>query len=86
MPPEKCKLLTLTLEEQAGNDKEVKTPVLFDTPMVPENELPSPTLISTLPSPIKIATQEQGSCKVVIRREKFKAVSNLVWVCLKAMI
>ena len=26
------------------------------------------------------------SCKVVIEREKFKAVSNLVWVCWKAMI
>ena len=24
------------------------------------------------------------SCKVVIEKEKFKAVSNLVWVCLKS--
>ena len=37
-------------------------------------------------SKIKIATQEQCSCKVVNKREKIKAVSNLVWVCLKAMI
>ena len=29
---------------------------------------------------------EQCSCKVVIKREKFKAVSNPVWVCWKAMI
>ena len=26
------------------------------------------------------------SCKVVTEREKFKAVSNLVWVCWKAVI
>ena len=37
-------------------------------------------------SKIKIVTQEQRSCKVVTEREKFKAVSNTVWVCLKAMI
>ena len=36
---------------------------------------------------IKKATQEQCSCKVSCKqREKFKAVSNPVWVCLKAMI
>ena len=35
---------------------------------------------------IKIATQEQCSCKVVIEENKFKAVSNTVWICLKAMI
>ena len=32
------------------------------------------------------ATQEQCSCKVVNRENKFKAVSNTVWVCWKAMI
>jgi len=35
---------------------------------------------------IKIATQEQCSCKVVIEREKLKAVSDTVWVCWKAVI
>ena len=34
----------------------------------------------------KKVTQEQCSCKVVIEREKFKAVSDTVWVCWKAMI
>ena len=29
---------------------------------------------------------EQCSCKVAIEREKFKAVSNTVWVCWKTMI
>ena len=38
-------------------------------------------------SKIKIAgKQEQCSCKVVNREKKLKAVSNLVWVCWKAMI
>ena len=37
-------------------------------------------------SKIKIATQEQCSCKVVTEREKLKAVSNTVWICLKAVI
>jgi len=38
-------------------------------------------------SKIKIANAGANVvCKVVIEENKFKAVSNLVWVCLKAVI
>ena len=50
-PPEKCKFETCTLEVQAGNDKDVKTPVLLEMPKVPLKAEPLPMEMSTVPWP-----------------------------------
>ena len=53
--------------------------------------LPLPPIKDAIPitanvPKVKKLKKEQCSCKVVNRENKFKAVSNPVWICLKAVI